>query len=107
MGKGEAGSLGWSLPITGSSSSQCDCGNQGRGCLMQNSQTGCLLKLQLPGPLPSPDVSYPLRVGPETSVFLANSLGDSVAASPVPIFRDHRFKPAMVIIRKLRSREGI
>lgn len=73
---------------------------------MQYSQTGCFLKLQLPGPLPSPDVSYPLRVGPETSVFLANSLGDSVAASPVPKFGDHRFKPAMVTIRKLKSREG-
>lgn len=29
---GEAGSLGWGLPITGSSSSQCDCENWRRGC---------------------------------------------------------------------------
>lgn len=42
---GEAGRLGWGLPITGSSSCQCDCGNRGRGCSTQNSQTGSLLRL--------------------------------------------------------------
>ena len=56
---GEAGRLGWGLPITGSSSCQCDCGNQGTGCSTQNSQTGSLLRLQPPGALPSPAFPNP------------------------------------------------
>lgn len=73
--------------------------------MRQGFQTGNLLKIQLPGALPRPTVSYSLSVKPETSVFLTNSLADWAAASSVPIFGDHKFNP-VIIMRKLRSREG-